>query len=210
MNKTDKDEKDEQLKQLALIAQQHPPLTSGRQLALRQLVNEILQSGRLCRPQSGQFLGIYQDIYDDALQELLLYICQNIEKYDPERATVMGWVNMLLERRFFKEAIPKHLEQRTIKRMNLSDLDQFVSSHKDESLTEIIKECIELDSDNLFKKETITNYPLANFQTIAMQRFSGKSWKEIAEELNLKVSTVSSFYSRCINKFSPYIRKYSN
>ena len=60
MNQTGKDEIDEQLKQLALVAQQHPPLTRERQIALRQLVNQILQSGRLCRPQSGQFSGVYQ------------------------------------------------------------------------------------------------------------------------------------------------------
>jgi hypothetical protein len=77
MNKTGFDELDEQLRQLALVAPQHPPLTQGRQLALRKLVNGILKSGGLGRPQSGQFSGAYQDIYDEALQELLLYICEN-------------------------------------------------------------------------------------------------------------------------------------
>ncbi len=199
---------DEQLKQLALVAQQHPSLTRERQLALRQLVNGIVQSGRLCRPQSGQFSGVYQDIYDDALQELLLYICQNIEKYDPERASVMAWVNMLLERRFFKEAIPKILDKQGIRRMDLSDLDNLASSEKTETLTEILKECIELDPENLFKKEHIVNYPSANFQSISRLRFSGKSWKEISEEFGLKVSTISSFYSRCLSKFLLKLKQY--
>jgi len=48
MNQTGRDELDEQLKQLALIAQQ--TLTRERQLALGQLVQTILNSGRLCRP----------------------------------------------------------------------------------------------------------------------------------------------------------------
>lgn len=84
-------EVDEQLLRLALTAQQFPPLSPKRQLALRKLVNGILQSGKLCYPQQGKFAGAYQEIYDEALQELLLYICENIDKYNPLRASVMGW-----------------------------------------------------------------------------------------------------------------------
>ena len=102
MDRAKNNELDEQLKQLAILAQQYPPPTQGRQLALRKLVNGIVQSGRLGRPQRGQFSGSYEDIYDEAVQELLLYICQNVEKYDPERGSVMALVNVLLDRRFFK------------------------------------------------------------------------------------------------------------
>ncbi len=41
MNQSE-NEVNEQLKQLALIAQHYPPLTQGRQLALKQLVQTIL------------------------------------------------------------------------------------------------------------------------------------------------------------------------
>jgi DNA-directed RNA polymerase specialized sigma24 family protein len=202
MDKVQNNELDEQLKQLAISAQQHPPLTQGRQLALRKLVNGIVQSGRLCRPQRGQFSGSYEDIYDEAVQELLLYICQNIEKYDPERGSVMAWVNVLLERRFFKEAIPKILGKPNLQKMTLSDLDNLAPPEETESLTEILKECIELDPDNLFKKEHLQNYPAANFQALLQRRFSGKSWKEISAEFDINIKTISSFYYRCVNKFS--------
>ena len=198
----------EQLKQLALAAQQQPPLTLLRQLALRQLVNGILTSGRLCRPQSGQFSGIYDDIYDEAVQELLLYICQNIDKYNPDRGEVMAWVNVLLERRFFKEAIPQIMDKQEIQKMSLSDLDQIAPPQTNPCLTEIIKQCIELDSENLFKNEHIKNHPKANFQALAMRRFVGKSWKEIAAEFDLKISTLSRFYDRCLIKFCSTIKKY--
>ncbi len=56
MNKpTFDDEFEDQLKKLAVSAQQHPSLTQGRQFALRLLVNRLLQSNRLCRPQQGRF-----------------------------------------------------------------------------------------------------------------------------------------------------------
>jgi len=201
-------ELDEQLKQLAISAQQHPPLTQGRQLALRKLVNGIVQSGRLGRPQRGQFSGSYEDIYDEAVQELLLYICQNVEKYDPERGSVMAWANVLLERRFFKEAIPKILGKPNLQKMTLSDLDNLAPPEETESLTEILKECIELDPDNLFKKEYLQNYPAANFQALLQRRILGKSWKEISAEFDINIKTISSFYYRCVNKFSSRLREY--
>ncbi|HAA28738.1 MAG TPA: hypothetical protein DCE56_14940 [Cyanobacteria bacterium UBA8553] len=201
-------ELDEQLKQLAILAQQHPPLTQGRQLALRKLVNGIVQSGRLCRPQRGQFSGSYEDIYDEAVQELLLYICQNVEKYNPERGSVMAWVNVLLERRFFKEAIPKILDQQGLQKMTLSDLDNFLPHEETESLTEILKECVESDPENLFKKECLQNYPAANFQALLQRRILGKSWKEISVEFDINIKTISSFFYRCVNKFSSKLKEY--
>ena len=208
MDKVQNNELDEQLKQLAISAQQHPPLTQGRQLALRKLVNGIVQSGRLGRPQRGQFSGSYEDIYNEAVQELLLYICQNVEKYDPERGSVMAWVNVLLERRFFKEAIPKILGKPNLQKMTLSDLDNLAPPEETESLTEILKECIDSDPDNLFKKEYLQNYPAANFQVLLQRRFSGKSWKEISAEFDINIKTLSSFYYRCVNKFSSRLREY--
>lgn len=200
-------QQDEQLKQLAQVAQKHSPQSLERKLALRQLVNGILTSGRLCRPQSGYFSGVYEDIYDEAVQELLLYVCKNIDKYNPERGEVMAWVNVLLERRFFKEAIPRFIDDKYI-RIEPPDLDKIASPISNPSLAEIIKQCIELDSENIFKKEHIENHPRANFQALAMRRLLGKTWKDIAEEFDIKISTVSRFYDRCLNKFAPKIKEH--
>jgi hypothetical protein len=48
---------DEQLKDLVLVAQQHPHGTLERRIALTQVVNAIWQSGRLCHPYKGNFKG---------------------------------------------------------------------------------------------------------------------------------------------------------
>ena len=210
MNQTGLDELDEKLKQLAVSAQQHLPLTAGRQLALRLLVQEILCSGRLCYPQRGKFSDSYQDIYDDALQELMLFVCQHIDRYNSERGTVMTWVNMLLERRFFREAIPKVLGRQDIKRVTLSDLDNLTSNSPEESerLTDKLKACIELDPEGFLQAEHIKDYPAANFQALLKRRISGKSWKKIAAEFDLKIPTVSSFYYRCLTKFAAKLKEY--
>lgn len=202
-------ELDEHLKQLAALAQYHPPLTQGRQLALTKLVNGIVQSGRLYHPQKSLFSAdVYQDIYDEALQELLLYICQNIDKYQPERGCVMAWVNVLLERRFFKEAIPKILNKQGIEIMTITNLNNLPSPESPPVLSEILREYIEIDPENLFQDEHIENRPEVNFQALAKRRIEGKSWKEIATEFAMKIPTISSFYYRCVNKFSFKLKEY--
>ncbi len=197
----------EQLLQLATTVQQYPPLTQARKLALTKLINTIVCSGKLCHPQSGQFpASLYEEIYNEALQELLLYICQNIHKYDATRASVITWVNFLLERRFFPEAIPKILNRQGI--TQLPDQDILASPEETLSLTEIVREFIVSDPDNVFKKKHIENCPQANFQTLALRRLSGKSWKEISAEFEIKLQTVSGFYYRCVTEFAPRLKKY--
>lgn len=199
---------DDHLRQLALVAQKHPPLTQERQSALKQLVNDILRSRQLCYPRRGQFVGIYVDIYDEAVQELMLYVCQNIHKYDPARGTVMAWVNMLLERRFFRDTIPKVMGQQTIQKMTLADLDTLAVPNQAPTLMESVKECIESDSEGSFEKEHVENRPAANFQAVALQRLAGESWQSISDQFGTNVKTVSSFYYRCVTKFSEQLKAY--
>ncbi|MBD1867994.1 sigma-70 family RNA polymerase sigma factor [Oculatella sp. FACHB-28] len=208
MNQTELDEFNQQLGQLALSAQQHPPLSPERQSALRSLVQAILRSGRLCRPQQGKFSGFYQDIYDEALQELMLFICQHVERYNPERGTVMAWVNMLLDRRFFREAIPKVLGRQDVQRVTLSDLDNLTAPEPQETLTEKLKACVDQDPEDILKAEYIKDHPAATFQVLLQRRILGKSWKEISAEFDLKIPTVSSFYYRCLTKFSTRLKEY--
>ncbi|RUT10226.1 hypothetical protein DSM106972_007210 [Dulcicalothrix desertica PCC 7102] len=208
MSHSAKDEQmQKQLLQLATTVQMYPALTQARKLALTKLINTIVCSGKLCHPQSGQYpASLYEEIYNEALQELLLYICQNIHKYDATRASVITWVNFLLERRFFPEAIPKILNRQGI--TQLPDQDILASQEKTISLTELVRECIELDPENLFKKKHIENFPQANFQQLALRRISGKSWKEISAEFEIKLQTVSSFYYRCVTEFAPKLKEY--
>jgi DNA-directed RNA polymerase specialized sigma24 family protein len=208
MNQTGLDEFDEQLRQIAVSAQQHPALSAGRQVALRSLVQAILRSGRLCHPQRGKFSGFYQDIYDEALQELMLFICQHIDRYDSERGSVMAWVNMLLERRFFKEAIPRVMGRPDMKRVTLSDLDDLTSPEPQETLTDKLKACIEQDPEDVLKAECIKDHPAATFQALLQRRILGQSWKDISVEFDLKIPTVSSFYYRCLTKFSSRLKEY--
>lgn len=208
MNRIRSDELDEHLQKLAISAQQHPPLTQARQVALNKLVNGILQSGRLCRPQRGQFSGVYDDIYNEAVQELLLFVCQNISRYNPERGAVMTWVNMLLERRYFREAIPRILDQPNLEKTTLPDLENVAIPAKEPTLTEIIAVGINDDPDNLVKSAHIRNHPEVTFQILALKRLADLSWKDISTEFDISIQTLSSFYYRCLDKFSSKLKEY--
>ncbi|MUG91322.1 sigma-70 family RNA polymerase sigma factor [Scytonema sp. UIC 10036] len=198
---------EQQLKELALKAQQYPLGTMARRVALSKLIDSIYRSSKLCHPYRGQFPKVYKHIYEEAVQDLFLYLCKNIDKYDPQRGEFMTWVNMLLSQRFFKEAIPKivgksneiQLENSFLE--NLEDLT--IENDEENYISQFrkIREYIEKDSRGIFRQTHITNHPKANFQEIAIKRWSGTSWKAISDELGIPIPTLSNFYRRSLEKF---------
>lgn len=208
----------QQLKQLALEAQQHPAKTKQRQQALTKLLKAIQQSGQLVRPRQGDFLGFYEEIYAEALQRLFFHICERIDDYDPQRE-VLQWANFLLNKRFFVEAsrsvmptLPKGVNPKEIKRLTIDDLDRNnpieANIQENPSLFQEVFQCLESDPEGIFKGTHISQHPAANFQFLAIQILSGYSWKEISAELEIKIPTLSSFYQRCLTKFAPKFKEY--
>ncbi|MBO3459548.1 sigma-70 family RNA polymerase sigma factor [Aetokthonos hydrillicola Thurmond2011] len=200
---------EQELQQLALQAQKHTLGTTVRRITLSKLIDGIYRSGKLCYPYKGQFQGVYEQIYKEAVQDLLLYICKNIDKYDPERGKFITWINMLLSQRFFKEAIPKiigSVNEIRVETARLEDLEglAFAQSEDEEDYTsafEKIRRHIEEDTLGIFREEHIKKYPQANFREIAIKRWSGVSWKDISDELKIPIPTLSNFYQRCLEKF---------
>ncbi len=80
------------LTQLALEAQRHKPQTQQWQYALRELLNAIRLSGKLLR--QNQYKA---DVYEDALTRTLLWVCQNLNAYNPSKGKFMAWVNYRLD-----------------------------------------------------------------------------------------------------------------
>lgn len=205
---------EQQLQELALQAQQHPLGTTIRRITLSKLIDGIYRWGKLCHPYKGQFPGVYEQIYQEALQDLFLYICKNLHKYDPERASFMTWVNMLLSQRFFKEAIPKVIgkaNEINIESSFLENLEDLAFDDRQEEDNYIlafqkIRRYIEIDPKGIFQQAHIKKYPQVNFQEIAVKRWSGISWKDISEEFNVPVATLSNFYQRTLEKFRDEFR----
>lgn len=80
------------LQRLALMVQQQQPQTDAYQYAVCELIQAIRWSGQLARTQ------MPSEIYADAVNQALLWVCQNIRSYDPKRGDFMAWVNYRLER----------------------------------------------------------------------------------------------------------------
>ena len=210
---------DYQLQQLVLQAQQYPSRSAQQQLALTKLIQMLKQSGQLTRPRAGSFPGMYEAIYEEALQRLFVYICSRIETYDPTRGKVLQWVNFLLSRRFFIEAsrdvlptLPKGINAKEITRLSLDELDRHNPSDLNPCLIpsagEELRHYIEEDPDGVLQSVHVENQPQVTFQWLALKRLDGFSWKELSIELDIRIPTLSSFYQRTLKKFSSNFRDY--
>ncbi len=214
------DESTFRLQQLAIYAQQQPPRSSQRQLALNRLVNAILQCDRICHPQRGMWHpSLYEDLYSEALQKTLLEICKKIDSYNPERP-VMAWVNFLLDKRFIDVVneyrrrgltyiSPANCKEAIISLPYLDELDSFTPGEQTQLDAQMLQQFIEDDPENLLRNEHLRGHPEANFQYLALVRFvEDKTWEEISTELEISVQTLCSFFNRRLEKLIPYFRKY--
>lgn len=203
---------DDELSRRAVAAQQYPSLSKQRQEALEELFDElrrIQRQGRLWKPDDSK---INEDIYEDAVQELSLYICQKIEKYDPHRASFLRWFNMLLPKKFYDLAyskIGKNSASRFFKIHEVENLlNSFVKPDKTPSLLEEVKECINVDAEGFLKKEHIKGHPHVNFQLLIQRRLAGDSWKDISLDVQINIFHLNKFYHRSLKKLAVHIKKY--
>ena len=201
---------DEELKMLAIEAQRHPAKSKERRLALTKLVNIINKSGRLCYPHKGKFGEHYDDIYREATQKLMVYICENIDRYNPEISPVMRWVNFYLSTRFFNQTIPEIIGSSSVTIEPILDDSNLAQPQESPLVSEMLWDYLEKDPEQLCQNLRHSKYPQVNFRTLAMGRIVGKKWKTIAVELGAPISTLSDFYQASLRELAPQIRLYFN
>lgn len=197
----------QRLQELVSDARSHPPKTVKRQIALNKLVMEIQRSGKLAHPQRGMWPAyIYEDLYNEALGQTFIEICQKIENYNPAHP-VMAWVNFLLNNRFIDAVRRYQSQQKPL--ISLDDLDKPIAANEESSEAQRVREFIREDPENRLKSESIQNRPDVTLQRLLwLKDVEDRKWKEIAEELGLGVSTLSTFYQRGLHKVADYFRKY--
>ncbi|MBV6624462.1 MAG: hypothetical protein KI793_16240 [Rivularia sp. (in: Bacteria)] len=76
------------LQQLALEVQKYQPLTKEWQYAFRVLTNAILLSDKLLHK-----ANIYHDVYEEAKNELWIWLYQNINTYNSSKGKFTAWLN---------------------------------------------------------------------------------------------------------------------
>jgi hypothetical protein len=198
---------DQQLKNLGLAAQSFALNSELRTYALTELVRAIKFSGRLCRPHRSKFSpDLYQMLYDEAIAETLGYICLNIDLYDPHRGDkkFMNWVNYKLDKSLLK-CYEQYHRYAQFEIPSSQNLEQIVQATAAPDLTEMLREYLIRDPEQIFSTTHIRNRPDANFAQVALARFSGQSWEQISRKLDIPIPSLSSFYNRWCRRFTPLI-----
>lgn len=214
-----KDSPESCLKQVAICAKDSPPQSVERQQALNQLIQMIFSSKQLGHPQRGLWSEtVYYELYQEALQKTLLEICHKIESYNPEYS-VMAWVNFRLKKEFINVVRDSHQKGITysprkaktgvVSLTSLENIESYFQVDDPVSEEQLLKQFIEDDPEEKFSQESIRGYPTLTFQRIAKARLiEEKSWEMIAQEYNISLQTLCSFFHRRLKKFIPYFRKY--
>ncbi len=205
------DEFEERLRQLVGETCRHRFNSIERQQGLTQIVRMIVKSGKLWQEKA--------PFYEDALQQTWLYFCRNLceaatgDKYDPNRSSVITWLNAYLRRRLQDLHVQKHIQLKQTNALQIDAVDDM--SNIIEALEappdippilETTRQWIETDPDGELRRTHIQGYPEVNCQFLLLQRLPPEtSWEVLAVQFGLSVSTLSSFYRRqCI----PRLRKF--
>lgn len=157
--------------------------------------------------------------YEDALQETWLYFCRNIcegkpgKVYDPDKASVVTWLNNYLKWRLKDGYIRKLQQQRTVfaptweNNQIIDWIDNLPAKENVPPILEEIEKWAWEDSQNELRKIHLKNHPQVTAQILILRRLPPETeWSQLAKEYGISVGTLSSFYQR---KCKPLLRKFS-
>lgn len=197
------DENEEHLRQLVAETCRYKINSIQRQQGLTLVVRLIVKSGRLWRENA--------PYYEDALQQTWLYFCRNLceaatgDRYDPNRSSVITWLNAYLRRRLqdFRIQEQNHLQHISaiqVHRMDelSSDAIALLEGPPDiPPILETTRQWVKIDPDGDLRRTHIQGHPEINCQVLLLQRLPPEtSWEVLAAQYGLSVSTLSSFYRR--------------
>ena len=198
------------LAQLIREACRYPYGSSQRQKKLTQII-------RLLESKLWQENTAY---YEDALQETWIYFCQNIcegktaKPYNPERASVVTWLNNYLKWRLKDGYIrtAKQRKQTASSRVDESNkiidpVDSLAAKPDIPPILEEVKKWALQDSDRQLRRIHLDNHPHITCQLLILKRLPPETpWKTLAEEYQVSAGTLSSFYQR---RCKPLLREFS-
>ncbi len=176
-----------ELDQLAIEAGNHPRGSLERQQKLTQLVQSVQRSGSLWR--GGKLAG---DYYEEALQQTWLHVCQRIETYDPQRASVITWINFVLKHKLldlYRESGQSH--------DSVENLPGFLPPpcFPSPGLARI-RLWVQQESSRL-RRVHVRDRPDINCQALILYRLPpAKTWEQLSQQFSVPISTLSNFYSR--------------
>jgi len=197
---------EEQLRQMVAETSKHKPGSTERQQGLTQIIRLTTKSGKLWKDNS--------PYYEDALQQTWLYFCRNLceattaDKYDPNRSSVITWLNAYLKHRLQDFRLQA---QTATKKMSVADesidwIETIEAPLDIPPILEHTRQWVQTDPNGELRRVHIQGYPQVNCQTLLLQRLPPESpWETIAAQFDLSVSTLSSFYRRqCVPRLRQF------
>lgn len=193
------------LQQLVADAREYPPGSIHRKKIITQIV----------RLTSNELWKEYTPYYEDALQQTWLYFCRNLcesgttDCYDPTRGSIVTWLNAYLKRRLQdlrnekrEEKLLQVSEQYPLNgdrlvQPGINILEYLPAKPDIPPILEEVMAWVKADSSGELRRVHIQGHPHVNCQTLILHRLPPEtSWKELSEEFNLSIPTLSSFYRR--------------
>ncbi|HEY9846452.1 MAG TPA: hypothetical protein V6D03_09665 [Candidatus Caenarcaniphilales bacterium] len=196
------DDREQQLRLLVVETCKHKLGSLQRQRGLTQIVRMIVKSRKLWQDAAPH--------YEDALQQTWMYFCRNLceattgDKYDPQRSSIVTWLNAYLKRRLQDYRIQTQMKQaqtaspQVLEADKLIDPVEMLAAPSDmPPILETIKQWAETDRDGELRRTHIQGHPAVTCQRLILKRLPPEaSWQTLATEFNLSISTLSSFYRR--------------
>jgi hypothetical protein len=209
---------DRQLQELLAQACGCPAESLARKQVLTRFVAMVGDSGKLWRG-----AGAERDLYAEALNETWLYLLPRIESYDPDRATVMTWINFYLKNRLKdvqmarQKSLDRKIDWGDGTRLNpwetLPDPNsnpwatvEEASEQSGEDLLDLVE--LWLKSDRKLRQIHVLDRPDINGAVVIADRLPPpKRWKQMAAELNAKPEALTNFYyKRCLPKLRSFLQ----
>ena len=138
---------------------------------------------------------------------------KNLDRYDPAKASVMTWINGILNYRF-QDALRKYRSRYdSISLDNPGEMASAaiaqLSEPEPETMGSKLRRFIETDPDGHLAVTHLRNNPSASLQKILLMRLDGFKWQEIADRLNVAShATINNFHDNQSRKLKDYFRKY--
>lgn len=197
----------QRLQKLVVEARIYPDNSPARQQKLNEIVELVTRSDKLWQDNSPYF--------EDALQQTWLYFCRNIDRYDETKCNVITWLNNCLKWRlqdfFIAEVKRKANIANWSESIGEEEIDLIQNLPASPEIPPILEETylwVQTDPARVLRQTHIKGCPEVTCQVIILRRLPPEiSWKDIALEFNLPLSTAPNFYRReCL----PMLRRFAH
>jgi DNA-directed RNA polymerase specialized sigma24 family protein len=172
------------LQELVAEACSYPPKSLQRRQKLNDIVRNIIKSGKLWQEDT--------PYYKDALQQTWLYLCRNLEQYNPAQGNVITWLDSYLKWRLHDYKQASEIE--AANKMSILPLGEEETT---DPINNLPYKWVQTDPDGDLRSKHIKGRPDVTCQVLILRRLPPEShWEDIAQEFRLSLSTVANFYNR--------------